>query len=82
MDADGKGMTPAGDMVYLGVTIDVISMMLSLSEEKCTSYQQAVKEMIAGKQVQAGVVAPAAELSSLMHKLLHASSVIPLGRQH
>ena len=82
MDADGKGVTPAGDMVYLGVTIDVISKMLSLSEEKCTSYQEAVKEMIAGKRVQGGVVAPAAGLSSVMHKLLHASSVIPLGRQH
>eukprot|EP00966_Prymnesium_polylepis_P007263 167055-Prymnesium_polylepis.1 len=56
--------------------------MLSLSEEKCTSYQEVVKEMIAGKRVQGGVVAPAAGLSSVMHKLLHASSVIPLGRQH
>eukprot|EP00966_Prymnesium_polylepis_P330758 7386375-Prymnesium_polylepis.1 len=74
MDADGKGVTPAGDMVYLGDTIDVISMMLSLSEEKYTSYQGAVKEIIVGKWVQGGVVAPAAELSSLMHKLLHASS--------
>eukprot|EP00966_Prymnesium_polylepis_P313683 7248568-Prymnesium_polylepis.1 len=61
-------------MVYLGVTIDVISMMLSLSEAKCTSCQEAVKEIIAGKRVQGGVAAPAAGLSSVMHKLLHASS--------
>eukprot|EP00966_Prymnesium_polylepis_P294583 6802841-Prymnesium_polylepis.1 len=38
--------------------------------------------MIAGKRVQGGVVAPAAWLSSVMQTLLHASSVIPLGRQH
>lgn len=82
MDADGKGVTPADNMVYLGVTIDVVSQLLSLSQQKCDAYLQAAAAIAAGRRVSGGVVAPAAELSSLIHKLLHASSVIPLGRQH
>ena len=82
MDAAGKGVTPADDMVYLGVTIDVVSQLLSLSQQKCDAYLQAAAAIAAGRRVSGGVVAPAAELSSLIHKLLHASSVIPLGRQH
>jgi hypothetical protein len=73
-DADGKGVTPALDMVYLGVTIDVGSRLLSLSEAKCASYAADAARVVAGRKIQGGVAAPAAELSSLMHKLLHAAS--------
>ena len=82
VDADGKGVTPFLDMVYLGVTIDVGTGFLSLSKEKCDEYGAAVLKLLNGRAEHGGVVAPAAELSSVMHKLLHASSVIPLGRQH
>ena len=82
VDADGKGVTPFLDMVYLGVTIDVGTGFLSLSKEKCDEYGAAVLKLLKGRNGNGGIVAPAAELSSVMHKLLHASSVIPLGRQH
>ena len=82
-DAVGKGETPASDMVFLGVTVDVGSQLLSLSPTKCTSYLSAVEELAHGQPAGCGgVVAPAVPLASLLHKLLHASSVIPLGRQH
>jgi hypothetical protein len=82
-DAEGKGATPDLDMVFLGVTIDVGERVLSLSSEKCVAYSEDIQLLVQGKRVGCGgVVAPAAPLASLIHKLLHASSVIPLGRQH
>ena len=81
-DAEGKGVPPDFEMVYLGVTIDVERRLLSLSKDKCLGYSQSVDEILKGRAQGSCVVAPAADLSSLIHKLLHASSVIPLGRQH
>ena len=81
-DAAGKGVPPADSMVFLGVTMDIIAKLLSLSHEKCIAYCECISALIDGRQDKDVVIAPAAELASLMHKLLHASSVIPLGRQH
>jgi hypothetical protein len=81
-DADGKGVPPDADMVYLGVTVDVDRLLMSLSNDKCTSYRASVDALVRGRTVGSLVVVPADDLSSTIHKLLHASSVIPLGRQH
>ena len=90
-DADGKGVTPNLDMVYLGVTIDVGQRIMSLSKDKCDRYVAEVESILQRRsigqgrrleQAGGGVAAPAAALASVMHKLLHAASVIPLGRQH
>ena len=81
-DAEGKGVTPHLDMVYLGVTIDVGSMLMSLSNQKCEAYGELVRKIRGGRPVPGGYSADAAELSSLIHKLLHASSVVAVGRQH
>jgi hypothetical protein len=82
-DAVGKGATPSLDMVFLGVTIDVGCQLLSLSQDKCIAYAEEVSAVRHGSSARSGgVVVQAAPLASLLHKLLHASSVIPLGRQH
>ena len=69
-------------MVFLGVTKDISAKLLSLSPEKCNAYAACISVLLDGRWDRDTVVAPAAELASLMHKLLHAASVIPLGRQH
>ena len=81
-DAEGKGVTPADRMLFLGVTLDVDTRLMSLSEEKCESYKGEIQEALGGTAVNGSIAAPAHLMTSLMHKLLHASSVIPLGRQH
>ena len=75
-------MPPALYMVFLGVTMDISAKLLSLSPEKCIAYSECISALMEGRWDRDVVVAPAAELASLMHKLLHAASVIPLGRQH
>ena len=82
VDAAGKGVPPALYMVFLGVTMDISAKLLSLSPEKCIAYSECISALMEGRWDRDVVVAPAAELASLMHKLLHAASVIPLGRQH
>ena len=82
VDAAGKGVPPSDSMVFLGVTMDIARALLSLSDLKCESYSEDIKSLINGRAEDNSIVAPAAELASIIHKLLHAASVIPLGRQH
>ena len=49
-DAAGKGVPPADSMVFLGVTMDIIAKLLSLSHEKCIAYCECISALIDGRQ--------------------------------
>ena len=89
--AADKVVPPCFDMVYLGVTLDLASAVMSLSAEKCKEYGELVRgallkadggSTVDGAQSRRHAVVPLAELSAIIHRLLHAAAVIPLGRQH
>ena len=82
-DSMDKRVSPRFEMVFLGVTIALLSKVMFLSEEKAKSYRATVLDCVRGPRQPNGtvLVAPSA-LSSMMHKLLHAATVVPLGRQH
>ena len=82
-DSLDKRVSPHLEMVFLGVTIALLSKVMFLSEEKAKSYRATVLDCVRSPRQPNGtvLVAPSA-LSSMMHKLLHAATVVPLGRQH
>ena len=80
--AQDKLVPPSLDMVYLGVTVDVARDNLSLSGAKCESYGELVRAALGGAAVEAGLLISAADLSAIIHRLLHAAAVVALGRQH
>ena len=81
--APGKGVPPCLAMDLLGVHIDVGADERSLTELKCTTYKAAAQAVLDGPRVASGALSvPYADFNSLVHKLLHASSVVVLGRQH
>ena len=81
--AVGKGVPPTLAMDLLGVHIDVTGYRRMLTEFKCQTYGAALEAVLAAPLVAGGgLAAPYAEFNSLVHKLLHASSTIVLGRQH
>ena len=82
-DSMDKRVSPRVEMVFLGVTIALLSKVMFLSEEKAKSYRATVLDCVRSPRQPNGtvLVAPSA-LSSMMHKLLHAATVVPLGRQH
>jgi hypothetical protein len=82
-DSMDKRVSPRFEMVFLGVTIALLSEVMFLSEEKAKSFRAAVLDCVRSLRQPNGsvLVAPSA-LSSMMHKLLHAATVVPLGRQH
>ena len=70
-------------MVFLGIGLDLDRSLRLLSRVKRDAYSNETREMLAGRKMPNGVAtAPKDEFDSLVHKLLHASEVIPLGRQH
>ena len=82
-DSLEKRVSPRCDMVFLGVTIALLTKVMFLSEEKAKSYRATVLDCVQGvKQPNGSVLIAPSELSSIMHKLLHAATVVPLGRQH
>ena len=83
VDSIDKRCYPGLHMVFLGVTIDLRDNTLSLSKDKADAYRGEVLSVLDVHTQSNGtkLVQPAL-ISSLMHKLLHAASVMPLGRQH
>jgi hypothetical protein len=70
-------------LVYLGIGIDLNRGRRILSSDKRLTYTADTEAVLASTAMANGCLACKAEpLGSLVHKLLHASEVIPLGRQH
>ena len=81
--AAGKSVPPCLEMDLLGVHIDVGGYRRMLTDGKCKAYGAAAEAAIAAPVVAGGGrMVPRAEFTSLVHKLLHASSTVVLGRQH
>ena len=82
-ESDGKSTWRSTTLDFLGCTLDVSLGMIYLMEAKRKAYRALCTELIGGSALPGGCVkAPGEELNSLIHKLLHASSATPLGRQH
>ena len=82
-DSIDKRDYPGLDSVFLGVTIDLELLTLSLSAAKALDYRLIVLSILESIPLPNGTVSvQPSVLSSLTHKLLHAASVAPLGRQH
>ena len=79
-----KRVYPCRSMVLIGFCIDLDAALRSLSAEKCVRYGTQLTEMLSsGGQLRGGVRHVARdEFNRLVHRLLHASEVIPLGRSH
>ena len=77
-----KLVPPCLDMVYLGVTLDLSSSSMSLSSDKCDAYGQLVSDMLSRHDGGGSLAVEAADLAAILHRLLHAAAVLPLGRQH
>ena len=78
-----KGVPPCLAMDLLGTHIDVLADRRQLTELKCTSYAAAVRAVLDSPSIHGGARrAPYASFNSTLHKLLHAASVVVLGRQH
>ena len=76
-EAVGKGVPPGDTQTLLGVFVDLRDRCLSMPKEKRESYATQAETLLGSDTVVARD-----ELSSLMHKLVHAASCIVLGRQH
>ena len=76
--------SPMGSYVlFLGVGLDVPSQRRLLDRDKRDRYTADIQELQSGSPLPNGTTAaPFDSCNSLVHKLLHASDVIPLGRQH
>lgn len=82
-DSAGKGVPPSRIRDFLGVTEDVQAAMLYLTVAKKRTYSADARAALHGKQSsRGGTIVPYNHLNSLVHKLLHAASLIVLGRQH
>ena len=81
--ADGKNILPDLRMDLLGVHIDVAGYRRMLPTDKCEAYGAAIDAVLtAPRSAGGGRVVPYADFNSHVHKLLHASSTVVLGRQH
>jgi hypothetical protein len=82
-DSIDKRDYPGLDSVFLGVTIDLKLLTLSLSAAKALDYRSIILSILESIPLPNGTISvQPSVLSSLTHKLLHAASVAPLGRQH
>ena len=84
-DAEGKGVPPSLEMVFLGLHLDLVTRLVTLPSAKIDSYSELIEA------VTEGGVAPRSDgllfseldsFNSLVHKLLHACTAVVLGRQH
>jgi len=84
-DAVGKGVSPANLMVFLGLTIDIGRKLVYLTDQKVDSYTELLVSVLHGDaslQARNSLFAAFDSFNSLVHKLLHACTVVVLGRQH
>ena len=84
-DAVDKGAPPCYSMVFLGITISLPGRSLTLSKEKEKEYSKLLLSIVNGEDgvlTSNGLFATFDSFNSLVHKLLHACTVIVLGRQH
>jgi hypothetical protein len=74
----------AGVLIFLGIGIDLVKRKRLLSRDKRDSYSASSREVLdSTSRLPNGLVAYShTDFDSLVHKLLHASEVVPLGRQH
>ena len=83
LPAEGKGVPPGFSMDLLGVHIDILADQRRLTQLKCDMYSTAVRAALAAPaQVGGGQRVPYQDFNSMVHKLLHASATVVLGRQH
>ena len=81
--AAGKGVPPCDCMDLLGAHVDVPGDRRMLTQYKCDTYAAAIRELLAAPPMASGALrAPFAAFNSVVHKLLHASATVVLGRQH
>jgi len=81
--AAGKGEPPCWAMDLLGIHIDVAESQRSLPSDKCKNYSAAVRAVLQSQRTAQGAIsAPFGDYNSVVHKLLHSSSTVVLGRQH
>ena len=90
----GKESPPGIDLVFLGVCFEEERKMLTLARWKRDDYASTAREVLglgactdrealAGSERGDGaIIVPYQLLNSLVHRLLHAASVIVMGRQH
>ena len=68
---------------FLGISLDLRLLKRLITSEKRKAYLEVVKAVLASKQNPNGTLAVAFDdVNSMVHKLLHASEVIPIGRAH
>ena len=80
---DDKQVLPGQLMVFLGIGCDNQQRKRLLSKDKRAQYTADAEEVLASPALPNGCLrAQPDPCGSLVHKLLHASEVIPLGRQH
>ena len=78
-----KRVLPCRDMVLLGTGCDLDRALRYLSSDKQLSYGEHVMRVLAAPRLPNGALRwPLADFNSLVHRLLHASEVVPLGRSH
>ena len=81
--AEGKGVSPRLQMDLLGVHIDVAAQQQRLTELKARTYGDAASGVLSSPAMASGSLkVDYNTFNSLVHKLLHASSTVVLGRQH
>ena len=90
----GKESPPSMDLIFLGVRFEWEREMLTLARWKRDDYANTAREVLAmgtckdrtahaGAMIGEGaIIVPYQLLNSLVHRLLHAASVIVMGRQH
>ena len=82
-EAEGKTWFPCHNMVFLGMLLAGAERLIHLTEEKRHAYLKSVESLMHAKRDASGShIVDFKTLSSLVHQLLHASTVIVLGRQH
>ena len=71
-------------LIYLGILVDLQVQRRILPRIKAIAYAELAKRCKAGRRTMPNGLAMTefSVLNSLIHRLLHASDVIPLGRQH
>ena len=81
-ESEGKTTWPGMELDYLGVTVDLNSWAMYLTLEKRDRYAADALRLLQGQTDERRMVVPFEDLNSLVHKLLHASCAVVLGRQH
>ena len=82
-EAPGKSWHPCTDMIFLGMLFDGGREMIVMTDEKRVAYATSIAAICRGNRTQGGaVIVEHSTLNTITHQLLHAASVMVLGRQH